>query len=144
MTLPNCSAGEYIRGDMTCVSVPEMVQQPGTIQQHDPLVGFCLNPEMLAIGGLFVLILIFCVLGAVSYGAVKQRRRPRAMLHDVCRRVHPLDEPCLFTDAQKELLRKHGNPLVFENAIISAIGEISIYEAQNAIAKYRRDWDEAG
>ncbi len=43
----------------------------------------------------------------------------------------------------QELYKKHGTPAEFARAVYSAIGEISVAEAEAAIAKYEKEWDEA-
>lgn len=47
------------------------------------------------------------------------------------------------TAGQRRLKRKHGSPLTFAKACINAIGDISYGEAEAAIRKYAREWDEA-
>lgn len=49
-----------------------------------------------------------------------------------------------MTPQQLELKRKHGTVEEFTDAVINAIGEISVMEAQAAIVKYRQEWREAG
>ncbi len=43
----------------------------------------------------------------------------------------------------KELYEKHGTPAEFARAVYAAIGEISVAEAEAAIAKYEQEWTEA-
>lgn len=140
MITPNCRPGEYLRmdhdGGFICARIG------ATIMQHTS-DDVCINKEVLGIAGIAAFILLCCAMAAISYG-VKRRPKADLLFHDACRHEHPHNEPCQFTDAQKELLRKHGNPQAFEWAIINAIGEISIADAQNAIEKYRRQWDEVG
>lgn len=134
MTLPTCPAGEYIRGDMTCASLPVSPAQ------------FCMNLHIYNIAELVVIVLFCGVMAGIAIWAANRviRKRHPSGVHDECRRVHPLNEPCQFTDEQKRLMAKHGNPAVFEHAIMDAIGEISIGEAKDAIARYRHRWDAAG
>ena len=40
-------------------------------------------------------------------------------------------------------MSKHGSPLAFAGACANAIGEISVDEAENAIAKYLQEWKDA-
>lgn len=42
-----------------------------------------------------------------------------------------------------ELEAMHGTPIQFARACYRAIGEISVDEAQAAIAKYEREWSAA-
>ena len=52
----------------------------------------------------------------------------------VCRagcRVHP---------SREELRRNHGTPEEFEDAVLKAMGEISMAEAREAIRAYRLEW----
>lgn len=49
-----------------------------------------------------------------------------------------------LTPKQKELKKAHGTVNEFTDAIINAIGEISVVEAQKAIADYREQWNNAG
>lgn len=51
---------------------------------------------------------------------------------------------CGLTPTREELRRNHGTPEEFTDAIINAIGEISVAEAQQAIALYRATWARAG
>lgn len=48
------------------------------------------------------------------------------------------------TDAQKELQAKHGTPYEFGEAMIRAIGMVSIGQAKAAIDEYRAEWEAAG
>ncbi len=45
--------------------------------------------------------------------------------------------------AQKALLAKHGTPFDFAKACAAAIGEISVEEAEKAVAKYLKEWKAA-
>ena len=47
------------------------------------------------------------------------------------------------TDGQRALINKHGSPRVFALAIIAAIGEISVADAQAAVNRYLEEWDQA-
>lgn len=47
------------------------------------------------------------------------------------------------TPGQKELEAKHGTPRGFAAACVRALGEISIDEVQEGIAKYKERWDAA-
>lgn len=47
------------------------------------------------------------------------------------------------TQGQQALQAKHGTPRAFAQACIAAIGEIDVYEAQEAIEKYRAEWTAA-
>jgi hypothetical protein len=49
-----------------------------------------------------------------------------------------------MTVAQEKLKADHGTPAEFSRAVWGALGEISVYEAINAIMKYEREWYEAG
>ena len=49
-----------------------------------------------------------------------------------------------MNSAQQELEARHGTPAEFSKAVWSVLGEISVAEAQAAIEKYEREWDEAG
>lgn len=50
-----------------------------------------------------------------------------------------------MTDKQKELAAKHGTPEKFAIACYAAVPEfISVYEAEAAIRKYQKQWNEAG
>jgi hypothetical protein len=49
-----------------------------------------------------------------------------------------------LTPQQRVLVEKHGTPEQFETAVWRALGEISVDEAEEAIAKYRREGDQAG
>lgn len=44
---------------------------------------------------------------------------------------------------QRLLQREHGTPKEFATAVVAAIGEISVLEAQLAIRKYRDEWEAA-
>lgn len=46
--------------------------------------------------------------------------------------------------SQMTLKQLHGSPRAFAQACVNAIGEISVLEAHQAIAKYKEEWDEAG
>jgi 3-methyladenine DNA glycosylase/8-oxoguanine DNA glycosylase len=44
-----------------------------------------------------------------------------------------------------EIAAKHGTPAEFEEAVWRAVGQfISVAEAQEAIERFKRDWEEAG
>lgn len=45
--------------------------------------------------------------------------------------------------SQSDLRRAHGTPKEFAAAVYRAVGEISLDEAEAAISKYQREWDEA-
>lgn len=47
------------------------------------------------------------------------------------------------TAGQRVLQKKHGTPRAFARAVVNAIGEISVLEAQLAIRKYRDEWQAA-
>jgi len=47
------------------------------------------------------------------------------------------------TTGQRKLQKRHGTPREFALALIRAIGEISILEAQTAAEKYKREWERA-
>ncbi len=47
------------------------------------------------------------------------------------------------TPGQRALAKKHGSPRMFAQACVNAIGEISCLEAHTAIAKYKKQWEEA-
>lgn len=47
------------------------------------------------------------------------------------------------TAAQRKLVEKHGSPRRFARSCYRALGEISVFEADNAIEKYRREWEGA-
>lgn len=47
------------------------------------------------------------------------------------------------TQGQVELRKKHGTPSEFAEACVAAIGEISVKEAREAIAKYLKEWKAA-
>ena len=49
-----------------------------------------------------------------------------------------------LTKAQKTLKRLHGTVEEFTDAVINAVGDISKYEALEAIRVYRERWAEAG
>lgn len=49
-----------------------------------------------------------------------------------------------MTPAQQALQAAHGTVEEFTDAIINAIGDISVAEAQRAIAEYRQRWRDAG
>ena len=49
-----------------------------------------------------------------------------------------------MTKEQKALAEKHGTLDEFTDAVINAIGEISIREALEGIARYRAEWYAAG
>lgn len=51
---------------------------------------------------------------------------------------------CSVNPGRAELERNHGTPAEFALAVVNALGEISLAEAQNAIAQYEREWSEAG
>lgn len=51
---------------------------------------------------------------------------------------------CALTERQTALVAAHGTVEEFTDAVVMAIGEISVAEAQDAIAKYRRQFAEAG
>jgi hypothetical protein len=42
-----------------------------------------------------------------------------------------------------ELREKHGTPAEFARAVWGALGEVSVAEAEAAIAKYEQEWSEA-
>lgn len=44
-----------------------------------------------------------------------------------------------------EIASKHGTPSEFASAVWRAVGDfISVAEAEDAIAKFNREWEEAG
>lgn len=45
--------------------------------------------------------------------------------------------------AQRNLAKKHGTPREFAEAVLAALGEISVSEADAAIARYLTQWNEA-
>lgn len=47
------------------------------------------------------------------------------------------------TAGQRALKKKHGTPRAFARAVVNAIGEISVLEANVAIRKYRDEWEAA-
>lgn len=47
------------------------------------------------------------------------------------------------TAGQRALQKKHGTPRAFARAVVNAIGEISVLEANLAIRKYRDEWQAA-
>ncbi len=47
------------------------------------------------------------------------------------------------TQRQAELQAKHGSPRAFAEAVVKAIGEFSVDEANAAIRKYRKEWEAA-
>jgi hypothetical protein len=47
------------------------------------------------------------------------------------------------TAGQRALQKKHGTPRVFARAVVNAIGEISVLEANVAIRKYLDEWQAA-
>jgi hypothetical protein len=50
-----------------------------------------------------------------------------------------------MTRKQKALAKKHGTPAEFAQACYACVpGDISIDEASAAVAKYNREWAEAG
>ena len=49
-----------------------------------------------------------------------------------------------MTAKQERLKIKHGTPAQFAKGVHSALGEISLFEAQRAIAKYEEEWQAAG
>lgn len=49
-----------------------------------------------------------------------------------------------LTTAQQQLEKKHGTPEQFSCAVMNAIGEISMGEAEQAIEKYNAEWYAAG
>jgi len=46
--------------------------------------------------------------------------------------------------AQRKLKELHGTPAEFEAAVMRALGEISVAEANDAIARYDYEWKQAG
>ena len=42
--------------------------------------------------------------------------------------------------SREELRQRHGTPSEFRVAVLAAIGEISLTEAENAIRLYEREW----
>lgn len=48
-----------------------------------------------------------------------------------------------MTPAQQALQAAHGTVEEFTDAVINAIGEISVAEAQRAISEYRQRWRDA-
>lgn len=55
-----------------------------------------------------------------------------------------LDDHAPVTDAQRRLLRKHGTPKQFAEAVFNALGEVSLAEARTAVEAYCKEWSEAG
>lgn len=49
-----------------------------------------------------------------------------------------------MTPKQQRLKKKHGTPKQFSKGVHAALGEISLFEAQRAIANYEKEWQEAG
>lgn len=49
-----------------------------------------------------------------------------------------------LTAKQKRLKKKHGTPHQFSKGVYAALGEVSLFEAERAIADYEREWLEAG
>jgi len=49
-----------------------------------------------------------------------------------------------LTDKQQRLKKKHGTPREFSKGVYAALGEVSLFEAQRAIAKYEQEWRDAG
>jgi hypothetical protein len=49
-----------------------------------------------------------------------------------------------MTAAQRLLQKKHGTPDEFERAVYQCVGEISLGEAMQAVAKYKLEWTTAG
>lgn len=47
------------------------------------------------------------------------------------------------TAGQRTLKKKHGTPRAFARAVVNAIGEISVLEANVAIRKYLDEWKAA-
>lgn len=45
------------------------------------------------------------------------------------------------TAGQRALKKKHGTPRAFARAVVNAIGEISVLEANVAIRKYLDEWE---
>lgn len=48
-----------------------------------------------------------------------------------------------LTPGQRRLRKKHGTPAEFAVACYRAVGEVSMDEANVAIAKYQKEWDAA-
>ncbi|WP_223880363.1 hypothetical protein [Stenotrophomonas sp. Br8] len=48
-----------------------------------------------------------------------------------------------LTRGQRALKQAHGTPEAFANAVLRAVGEISVDEAHTAINKYRAEWEAA-
>lgn len=69
---------------------------------------------------------------------------PRRTLARALSLLHEIDKVSPLSTAQIELQRQHGTVEEFTDAVINAIGEISVAEAQVAIAQYRVDWALAG
>ena len=44
---------------------------------------------------------------------------------------------------RQQLQAKHGTPAEFKRAVLNAVGEISLSEAENAIRLYEREWNAA-
>lgn len=59
---------------------------------------------------------------------------------EACRKALP---SVAKTDAQRALAAKHGTPAAFAAAVWNALGDISVDEAESAIAHYLCDWDAA-
>ena len=49
-----------------------------------------------------------------------------------------------MTPRQKELAAKHGTPIDFTRAVMNAVGEISMTEAEAAVNSYLNEFQEAG
>ena len=49
-----------------------------------------------------------------------------------------------MTKAQKKLKKYYGTPEEFGQTLIQALGEISVFEAQQALRRYEKKWKKAG
>ena len=50
---------------------------------------------------------------------------------------------CSDSPTRGELLKNHGRPIDFANAVWNALGEISVDEARIAISRYEAEWRSA-
>lgn len=54
------------------------------------------------------------------------------------------DQTSNHTQAQRDLIAKHGTVAEFTRAALASVGEISFKEAEDAIREYQRDFNNAG
>lgn len=78
-----------------------------------------------------------------GYAAIREIREAIHQTRDDHADVIAMMPNKATTAGQRALQKEHGTPRAFARAVVNAIGEISILEAQLAIRKYRDEWEAA-